>query len=505
MHLQLTTAKMPACSDLEQQQGVAHMSAAIPGRMLWASSKIVAVCSGVAALWLLTSAGATPGPISQRRLEANGQVVAPTVVSMVRHGAGQICAGRPPQGWNDLGRVVGGAASEDQCMQLCLARSKCRYAVYNADRGGKCTSFESCADIQESPSFTVFAKRSEVVDFASVLDAMADACEPPPAAPEFEVLGCRGNDGRCKALAEPTEKNSVACRVLQKQGADCFWAKRDPSGECKGAAWDCALGWYATRWQCERKGCTWRVAASAAAAKSASLTADPELDRLAGGLAQLLTSYSPVMHVDASAIAEHLSGNQSDCREQVDEIRSALDGFTEALEAVKSVLDPSEPLLSFQAAGAPEPSDLAMQLQSFEKKWAPTDLGCRGNDGRCSKQGQRACEAANFDCFWAAEDPKGTCVGNDSRCWGAGEQRCVALQASGASCSWALAQEFKEESSALEAEISTLTGSAADMEVLLEGGEPRALALRHALSFVQQKALPTLLAALGMPAAGERL
>merc|ERR1719499_2988544 len=113
-----------------------------------------------------------------------------------------------------------------------------------------------------------------------------------------------------------------------------------------------------------------------------------------------------------------------------------------------------------------------------------------GTDTRCPELRQATCQAANFDCYWERDDPKGTCEGNDNRCPGVGEERCASLQATGASCRWALAQEFEEESSDLEEEVSALTGYAADMEVLLEDGGRRALTLQRALSFLQQTALP---------------
>jgi len=214
-------------------------------------------------------------------------------------------------------------------------------------------------------------------------------------------------------------------------------------------------------------------------------------------LTSLLKRYTPAVDVEVGTVVAHLSSTQGSCKDRVGQLRSATHDFIAGLEAAKATLDPSLPIPHLDVSDAAEPSQLATQVQVFVERWSPRDLGCLGNDHRCPRQGKAACKAANFDCYWSMQDPKGTCKGNDSRCRDVDEARCNALESQSVDCKWQQSDEFTQQSAQLGHEMSGILGIAVDIDVLLEGGQ-RSLAVQRALSMLQAHRLPALHQAMGL-------
>merc|ERR1712176_995444 len=168
------------------------------------------------------------------------------------------CRGRPMSGWGGLGKSLG----RTDCQQKCLEDTSCLFAVYRP-KNGACSSFASCEGPVFAPGFIVLSRQTILIDFEASLTSMAESCSTTHEQPAFKILGCRGTDSRCANYKAPDVQNGPPCKALARQGADCTWAKENPTGFCTGQDSRCGQDRYKTHRSCkklQRSGasCTWR-------------------------------------------------------------------------------------------------------------------------------------------------------------------------------------------------------------------------------------------------------
>jgi len=415
------------------------------------------------------------------------------------------CKGRPLSGWGGLGKNL----PRMTCQQKCLADLSCMFAVYRK-KNGACTSFASCEDFTSTHGFTVLSRQTTFIDFGTSLASMIESCSDASEQPTFKTLGCRGTDSRCMKYNAPNMQNKKPCKDLRLQGADCTWAKEDPTGSCTGHDSRCGQDTYKTQWKCmmlQKSGvsCAWKK-------HQVSLRSNPNAENMKKQVVEFITQlnlYIPNLHLDMDVLLPLLGESVSavNCKLRTGAIERGIAAYADALKQLQLALNTMTPVetlpdVSLEVAGT---SELGIALDGFKKAYAPKVFGCTGYHSECTKQTTpKSCKKIVGDCAWAlTQQQSGNCEGSDSRCsqlprrhW---KEGCDILTAEKASCSWKAKETYVSDSARLVDMLRDIGAhSALDFQHVASADfEQRMSAIQASVAVVDQTLL-ALKRALGM-------
>jgi hypothetical protein len=417
------------------------------------------------------------------------------------------CNGIPSSGWGGLGKNL----QPEDCRQRCLADASCKFVVHRQSNGA-CSSFASCDKTKVASGFKVFSKQITFLDFGPLLAGITQSCISTPEKPSFKVLGCRGTDSRCTSYSAPSAVNEQPCKALRRAGADCTWAKEDPTGVCRGHDSRCGQDSYKTEWRCTQlrklgASCHWRRDQKFSKPAHDSKDMKKEVD----DLSKQLNMYVPALHLDPVLLMPLFSGSvpAAMCKDRADTIRQRIIAYADATAMMQLALNPNTKvadlsgLIDEATAGA---SGLSSAFADFRKGgYAPVDFGCTGHHSACAGQTTpKTCKKAGGDCAWATiQEQSGRCTGNDSRCskepmkhW---KEGCDTLKAQHASCSWVVSESYDMASKSLAEKLKGIVAiSSSDLQRVLSTDFDKRLTALEGAAIVVEMSLSRLKLAVGM-------